>query len=169
MYEHNSRFNSRTMRAWLLGAILALVAGTASAEPQQARFELDVSRQQYQIMDINFQVGRALANTGNAGGARSSFIQAQVSAALFGIRVVRLQQQNQDSLQRGLYANRAALEQAIACNAVLRVQAQILQVNLSVLAQQPLSQAQINQTYVQLLITSIRMQQCVQYQLQAGG
>ncbi len=169
MHQSNSRFHIRSMRAWLFGAMLAVVAGTASAEPQQARLALDAARQQYQIADINFQVGRSLANAGNAGAAQSYFIQSQASVILFGVRVTQLQQQNQDSLQRGLYANRAALEQAIACNATLRVQAQILQANLSVLVQQPLSQAQIFQTYVQFLITLSRVQQCVQYQQQAGG
>ena len=169
MYEHNSHFNVSAMRAWLLGAVLALVAGTASAEPQQARLELDAARQQCQIMDINFQVGRARANTGNASAAQSSFIQAQMSAVLFGIRVAVVQTQNQDSLQRGLYANRAALEQAIACNAALSVQAQILRLNLSILAQQPLSQSQISATYVRFFYTSIQLQQCEQLQLQAGG
>ena len=169
MYQLNSRFNARTMRAWLFGAVLALVAGAASAEPQLARSELDAARQQYQLTDINFQVGRAIANTGNANAAQSSFTQAQISAYVFGLRVTRLQQQNQDSLQRGLYVNRTALEQAIACNAALRVQAQVLQVNLSILAQQPLSQSQIASTNVQFFVTSIRLQQCVQLQLQAGG
>ncbi len=169
MFEHNSHFKARTMRAWLFGAVLALVAGTASAEPQLARSELDAARLQYQLIDINFQVGRALANTGNANAAKSSFTQAQISAYVFGLRVTRLQLQNQDSLQRGLYVNRAALEQAIVCNAVLRVQAQTLQVYLSILAQQPLSQLQIAATNTQFFVTSTRLQQCVQLQLQAGG
>lgn len=169
MYKREKSHSFRVVQHWMLGIVLALTSMTAVADPQLASAELQRVRAQYATMDVDFRFGKAYASIGNANAARSQFIRARTDAVLFGLYATRLQQQNQDSLQRGLYDDRAALERAIACNSTLRVQGSILDVQMAVLVQQPLSQAQIASVDAQMVMTNIRLQQCIQEQLAAGS
>ncbi len=169
MYTRARSHPFRAFQYWMLGVVLALTSMTAAADPQLAMAELQRVRAQYAAMETDFQLGKAYASVGNANAARSQFERARIDAVLFGLYATQLQQQNQDSLQRGLYDDRAALERAIVCNGTLRVQASVLQVQMAVLVQQPLSQAQIASVDAQMVLTKIQLQQCIQEQLAAGS
>ncbi|MFZ5638839.1 MAG: hypothetical protein ACOY82_19890 [Pseudomonadota bacterium] len=169
MHNREKLHAFQAFRRWMLGVVLALAATTAAADPQFAMAELQRVRAQYATLELDFQFGKAFASVGNAASARSQFERARIDAALFGAYATRLQQQNQDSLQRGLYDDRAALERAIVCNSVLRAQASVLQVQMAFLVQQPLSQAQIASTDVQMAVTKVRLQQCIREQQAAGS
>lgn len=169
MQHPRFRSSLHALRALACGVVLTLLAGVASAQPQAARATLQQAQGQHQIADMQFQIGRAQANAGLGAYAQSSFLQAQLAAQMLGMYAAHLAQLNTSSLQNGLYANQTALQNAIQCNQLLQTQAQVLQVHLQLLVQQPLSQQRIVAVQAQLIQTTLRLQQCAQYQAQAGG
>lgn len=126
------------LSAALLAALLSF-SGKAAADPAVASQIMQIMRQDRQLLDLHIQMARQQASAGNIAGAKSSYLSAQIQAIKLNMDFVRLVQENRDSLDRGLYRDRIALERAISYAQVVSTDTQFLQIDLQLLAQQPAS------------------------------
>jgi hypothetical protein len=165
-----SRATAKQSRS-MLGAMLLIFTlffgPQAQAEPAAASQTLLVAKLDFQLLQVYFQSGRAAAASGNAAQARSLFTAAYSSSILLGIDVARLQQQNQDTLNRGLFLNRDAQQLAVQLSAVLSVQTQVLSAQLALLSQSPLSQNAQLSAYASIFQVSITLLQLEQAMIRA--
>ena len=131
--------------AAMMLSLLALFAGHAQAEPNAANQYLQVAKNNFYVMKLNFQIGSQYAVAGNANAARQYFTSANVNSIVMQSNVTSLYLQNIDTLNRGLYRNVFYQQQAVSYSDILRSQIQLLSAKLSVLSQSPLSaNARIN-------------------------
>jgi hypothetical protein len=151
------------MQAILL--IAALFFGlNAQAEPTAASRYLQFCKFDLQILNANFAVGRNAASGGNAAQAVAFFNSAYINSIYLAIDATRLELENSDTLNRGLYRNRTYQQQAVQLSAVLKVQANVLSAQLAVLIQNPFSvstQIAANSTIVQISITLAQLEQAM--------
>lgn len=125
--------------AAMMLSLLALFAGHAQAEPGAANQYLQVAKNNFYVMKLNFQIGSNYAAAGNANVARQYFTSANANSIVMRNNATSLYLQNIDTLNRGLYRNAYYQQQAVAYSDVLRSQLQVLSAKLSVLSQSPLS------------------------------
>ncbi|MGH8080680.1 MAG: hypothetical protein ACREP7_08900 [Lysobacter sp.] len=121
----------------LLMAAALLFSGRAAADPAAANRVMQVIAVDRQVLDMNIQLAKQMARTGDLNAARSAFLSAQMHATMLNMDLVRLHQENQDSLDRGLYRDRAALERAIQHGRVAEMNMQVVSMDLQLLVQQP--------------------------------
>lgn len=125
--------------AAMMLSLLALFAGHAQAEPNAANQYLQITKNNFYVARLNFQIGSNSAIAGNANAARQYFTSANVNSVVMQANATSLYLQNIDTLNRGLYRNAYYQQQAVSYSNILRAQIQVLSVNLSVLSQSPLS------------------------------
>ncbi|MGO1073117.1 hypothetical protein [Lysobacter sp. CA199] len=135
----------RSAKALLAGLVALLLASTllfsgrASADPVVANQILQAIRQDRQVLDLYIQLAKQHASSGNIAAARSTYLSANMEALKLSARLRNLQQQNLDSLNRGLYRDRAALERAIQFGQSANVDIKVLALDLQMLTQTPTS------------------------------
>lgn len=151
------------MQAILL--LMALFFGlNARAEPNAASWYLYYCKFDMQALNSNFATARNAAAGGNAPQASAFFNSAYVNSIYLAIDATRLELENTDTLNRGLYRNRTYQQQAVQLSAVLKVQANLLGTQLAVLIQNPFSvstQIAANNTIVQISITLAQLEQAM--------
>lgn len=123
----------------MLLSMMVFFAGYAQAEPGLANQYLQVTKSNFYVTKLNFQIGSSYAQTGNAAAARQSFTSAYINSVVMQSNATSLYAQNVDTLNRGLYRNAYYQQQAVSYSNILRSQIQVLSVNLSILSQSPLS------------------------------
>jgi hypothetical protein len=150
--------------AAMMLSLLALLAGHAQAEPNTANQYLQVTKNNFYLMKLNFQIGSQYAVARNANAARQYFTNANVNSIVMQNYATSLYLQNIDTLNRGLYRNASYQQQAVLYSDVLRAQIQVLSAKLSVLSQSPLSaNARINAevSIVQINATLTNLEQAM--------
>lgn len=156
--------NMLAMLGALLLATSLLFSGRASADPAVANQVMQVIRLDRQVFDMHLQIARQHATNGNVNAARTAFISAHMKAIILNLDLVRLREANQDSLDRGLYRDRAALERAIQFGQQATLQSQIVAMDLQLLTQDPLSlslRARLDMDLVMLDMNMTQLEQAM--------
>lgn len=161
---------ARALLAFLAAALFAAMlsfSGAAAADPAVASQIMQIMRQDRQLMDLHLQIARQQSNGGDIAGARNSYISAQIQAIQLNVDFVRLVRENRDSLDRGLYRDRSALERALNYAQMLSTDAQLLSLDLQLLSQQPTSPQLQTRLQIDLITLSARVNQLEQAMSQA--
>lgn len=151
----------------LLLALLMLVCGAVHAEPTAASIYLQRSKFDFQLLQVNVQMGRNAALAGKTAQARSFFTAAKVQSIIMSNDTTSLYFQNADTLSRGLYRNRAYQEAAVFDSNVLNQQVRLLDAYLSLLVQTPSSTSVYFSAYAGILNVMTKLQQTEQAMIQA--
>lgn len=133
-----SSHRPRSVRAWLAGALLMLVGHAAFAEPVKAMQALQSAKSEYQILKINYQIGKSIVLPAQR---VPSFVQAHYRANITSQHLARMGAENADTLRRGLCSNCAAQRNAVRLSEVAITQIATLRQSLMILIQVPSSQA----------------------------
>jgi len=154
------------LSAALLAAVLSF-SGKAAADPAVASQIMQLMRQDRQVLDVYIQLARQQAASGNIAAAKNSYLSAQVQAIRLNMDFVRLVKENRDSLDRGLYRDRAALERATNYAQLAGNDTQLLSIDLQMLAQQPTSPEFQTRLQVDLITFNAHLNQLEQAMSQA--
>ncbi|QQP96056.1 hypothetical protein [Lysobacter enzymogenes] len=156
---------ARALLAFLAAALFAAMlsfSGAAAADPAVASQIMQIARQDRQLMDLHIQIARQQASMGNIVGAKNSYTSAQIQAIKLNMDFVRLVAEHRDSLDRGLYRNRAALERAINYAQLANADAQMLSLDLQQLVQLPTSPQLQTRLQIDLITFSTHLTQLEQ-------
>lgn len=151
----------------LLLSLLMLVAQGAWADPVLAEHELETAKGNHAHIIALHAVAKAQLQAGQPNGAAFGFSAAQVKARLMSARLARVLGQNVDTLQRGLYTDAAAQQQAIDHNEAARQLASALEGHFATLVAQPTSQTELALTDAALAQLALNMTQLEQAMLAA--
>lgn len=152
---------STALRLLMASLLMAFSLGVC-AEPTAATQVLAVAKQNFAQVKQQHMIAKLQLQAGQASSAQVSFTLARAQAAQMNSNLIRLSNENQDTLQRGLYRNRVSQEQAVQTNGVVNNTAQSLQSRLLVLSVQPNSQLDLilaDQALTQLTADLQRLEQ----------
>jgi hypothetical protein len=157
--QWSSAASRRFGLATMLMSLTMLFGSVAHAEPTLASQYLQLTKNNFAVAKINYQIGRNYATASNAAVARSYFIAARSNSIQMYTHSLNLQQQNLDTLARGQYRNAAYQQMAVSYSRLLSSQVSLLDAYLSILTQTPLSQnARVNVDAMIIQITSTLLQ-----------
>ncbi|MGH8080679.1 MAG: hypothetical protein ACREP7_08895 [Lysobacter sp.] len=111
----------------------------AAADPVTAGKMMQVIVLDRQALDIHLQFAKRQARNGDMAGARAGFISAQMQATLLNLDLARMHRENQVSLDRGRYRDRAALLRAVQHGRVASLNIQVAAMDVQALVQTPAS------------------------------
>lgn len=146
----------------LLLSLLMLVAHGAWADPVLAEHELEMAKDKHAHIIALHEVAKAQLQAGQPNGAAFGFSAAQVKARLLSARLARVLGHNVDTLQRGLYTDAAAQQQAVGHTEAARQLAVALDGHFTTLVVQPTSQAELALTDAALAQLALHMTQLEQ-------
>ncbi|MGH8082941.1 MAG: hypothetical protein ACREP7_20350, partial [Lysobacter sp.] len=142
----------------LLLVVAMLFSGRAAADPVVAGQLMQTIGADRQVLDLQLQTARQQTLNQDYVGARTTFLAANIQAMKIGTDLARLQQENQDSLDRGLYRNRIMLERAIRYVQVSSTNLQAVAMDLQQLAQVPYasqSRLDVDSTLFRISMTQV--------------
>ena len=151
----------------LLFSLLMLVAHGAWADPVVAQHELESAKGNHAHIIALHAVAKAQLQAGQPNGAAFGFSAAQVKARLMSARLAKVLGQNVDTLQRGLYTDAVAQQQAIDHSEAARQWASALDGHFTTLVVQPTSQTELALTDAALAQLANHMTQLEQAMLAA--
>jgi hypothetical protein len=145
--------------AAMLMSLTMLFGGAAHAQPVIASQYLQLTKNDFTVAKINYQIGRNYAVVLNAAAARSYFMAARVNSIQMRTHALYLQQENLNTLASGQYRNAAYQQMAVSYSNLLSSQVSLLDAYLSILSQTPLSQgARVNVDAMIIQITTTLLQ-----------
>lgn len=145
-------------------SLLMLFAHGASADPAAAEQRLDVTKQNFLALKQNYTIAKMHLQAGQTNPAAVSFTLAKVQAQQMTANLVMLRNDNQHTLDNGLYLNGAAQQQAVNYSDVAKSLAQQLQTRLMILSIQPTSQVDLvlaDQSLSQLTLKMTQLEQAM--------
>lgn len=151
----------------LLLSVLMLVGHVAWADPVLAEHELEMAKGNHAHIIALHAVAKAQLQAGQPNGAAFGFSAAQVKARLLSARLASVLGYNLDTLQRGLYTDAAAQQQAVDHNEAARQLAVALDGHFTTLVVQPTSQTELALTDAALAQLASHMTQLEQAMLAA--
>lgn len=146
----------------LLLSLLLIASPLALAEPAAANQQMQMAQLNFMHVKLQFQMGESLLAAGHVTQARQAFMSAQINAQLLNMSVMQLKMENTDTLNNGQFVHRAPQERAVAYSELASLEALQLSMNLTMLAQQPTSQANRIQAQIAIQQLTLSLQQCAQ-------
>jgi hypothetical protein len=160
----NNRRSFRAGARALLLAMAMLCSQGASADPAIAGHILQVTKLDYQLFNAYYQQGKAYAQIGQAQNAQQYFLSAHVKAAMVSMDLLNLRAENVDTLQQGQCNDCNMQDMAIDYNSLASLDADVLQLYMSMLVQSPTSQQlliQAEMKRVQLNMDMLQLEQAM--------
>ncbi|KRB06600.1 hypothetical protein [Lysobacter sp. Root690] len=148
----------------LLLSLLMLVAHGAGADPVLADHELQTAKDSHTQLTALHAFAKSQLQAGQPSGAAFTFATEQAKSKLLAARLAKVEGQNIDSLQRGLYSDAVAQQQAIDHSVAARQLATALQGQFATLVVQPTSQTELaiaDAAMVQLSNRLIQLEQAM--------
>lgn len=127
----------------LLLSLLMLVAQSVGADPVLADNELQTAEDYHAQLVQLHAIALTQLQAGQANGAAFTFAMEQTKSHYLSLRLARVEGQNVDTFQRGLYSDGAAQQQAIAHADAAKQLAAALEGYFSTLVAQPTSQTDL--------------------------
>lgn len=144
--------------------LLMLFAHGASADPAAADQRLAIAKQSFASLKQNYTIAKMQLQMGQGTPAAVSFTLAKTQAQLMSSHLVMLRNDNQHTLDNGLYLNGAAQQQAVNYSDVARSLTLQLQTRLMILSIQPTSQLDLvlaDQSLTQLTLKMTQLEQAM--------
>lgn len=144
--------------------LLMLFAHGASADPAAADQRLAITKQNFTALKQSYTIAKMQLQMGQPTPAGVSFTLAKAQAQQMVANLVTLRNDNQHTLDNGLYLNGAAQQQAVNYTDVAKSLAQQLQTRLMILSIQPTSQLDLvlaDQSLTQLTLKMTQLGQAM--------
>lgn len=145
-------------------SLLMLFALGAGADPVAADLRLMVVKQNFTALKQNYSIAKTQLQMGQTIPASASFALARAQAQEMASNLAILRNDNQHTLDNGLYLNGAAQQQAVSYTEVARSLTQQLQTRLLILSMQPASQVDLvlaEQNLTQLTLKLTQLEQAM--------
>ncbi|UHQ24430.1 hypothetical protein LVB77_07010 [Lysobacter sp. 5GHs7-4] len=141
----------------LLMLLMLALAPLASADPAVANQRLQMAKLNFAQVQLQHQIGQMHASAGRVAEARQAFAVANVNAQMLTISLIQLKQENQLSYNNGQYTNGPAQQRAVMQAELASLNSQQLNIDYTVLQQQPTSQVYLSRAQVDLLMLTQSM------------